>query len=178
MGTFVTGHETVTAFEPARLALGPDAELAGVSGETLSEHTARLDATDVFPDLKQDTPTQAASLAAALRLVADLMDDLVTVDPDIPVSVSVAHHSVERRPVAGFLTHGQDGQCLTSLDLCAWLFDVPLTVSDPHPVLDGGVWVGGTVVRAGVRLTVQTPLRDPGVIADARRWFPAGTGGW
>ncbi|WP_239376084.1 hypothetical protein [Frankia sp. Cj5] len=123
-------------------------------------------------------PAPAGPFAAALRLAADLIDQMRATDPDIRVSVSATDSIGPGLPEIRFLFHGSDRQSLASLSGATFSFDVPVTVSDPSPHLDGGVWVGGSVVRDGVTVLFRTGLHDPEVIAYARQVFPDGTGGW
>ncbi len=125
------------------------------------------------------TRTPGTSLVPALRLAADLADRLATAGMSLDVSVGVAYHHVERCPAADFLVHGEDARRLVVLAACSRLFDVPLTVTEDPPAPETGrVWVGGAVVRGGVRLVVHAFLTDPAAVADACQDFPAGTGGW
>ncbi len=124
------------------------------------------------------TLAPAGPFASALHLTADLVDQMRTTDPDIRMSVSASESHTADRPEVGFLFHGTDRQALTSLSGATFSFDVPVTVSDPSPHLNGGVWVGGFVVRDGVKISFQIILRDPEVITAARRTFSDGTGGW
>ncbi|CUU60451.1 hypothetical protein Ga0074812_14027 [Parafrankia irregularis] len=127
---------------------------------------------------EQTTPATAGPFASALRLAADLIDHMRRSDPDIRVSVSAMDGIGSELPEVRFLFHGTDRQALASLSGATFTLDVPVTVSDPSPALDDGVWVGGFVVRDGVTVTFRTGLHDPEVIAHARRMFPDGTGGW
>lgn len=124
------------------------------------------------------TLAPAGPFASALHLTADLVDQMHATDPDIRVSVSASENHAENRPEVGFLFHGDDRRSLASLSGATFSFDVPVTVSDPSPHLNCGVWVGGFVVRDGVKVSFQAILRDPEVIAHARQVFPDGTGGW
>ncbi len=127
---------------------------------------------------EQTTPTSAGPFAAALRLAADLIDRMRATDPEIRVSVSATDTIGTDLPEIRFLFHGTDRQALTSLSGATFSFDVPVTVSDPSPHIDGGVWVGGIVVRDGAKVSFRAGLNDPEVIAHARQVFPNGTGGW
>lgn len=119
------------------------------------------------------------SLGPALHLAAGLADRLAAAGLGLDVSISVAYHHVERCPAADFLVHGEDARRLVVLAACSRLFDVPLTVTEDPPAPETGrVWVGGAVVRGGVRLVVHAFLTDPAAVADACQDFPAGTGGW
>ncbi|MCK9894769.1 hypothetical protein [Frankia sp. AgB32] len=124
------------------------------------------------------TPAPAGPFAAALHLAADLVDQMRVSDPDIRVSVSATDTIGTDLPEIRFLFHGTDRQALASLSGATFSFDVPVTVSDPSPHINGGVWVGGFVVRDGVTVSFRAGLNDPEVIAHARQVFPDGTGGW
>ncbi|WP_018638630.1 hypothetical protein [Parafrankia elaeagni] len=127
---------------------------------------------------KLTTPAPAGPFPSALRLTADLVDQMCTTDPDVRVSVSASESHAADRPEVGFLFHGNDRQALASLSGATFSFDVPVTVSDPSPSLNGGVWVGGFVVRDGVKISFRIILHDPEVITAARQTFSDGTGGW
>jgi hypothetical protein len=120
-----------------------------------------------------------ASLGPALRLAADLTDRLGAADPGARITVSVGYRHTEDCAAAEFLAHGDDARRLASLAACSRLFDVALTVADPPPGPDEGrVWVGGSALRGGVRLSLHASFTDPAAVADIRRAYPAGTGGW
>ncbi|SQE00678.1 hypothetical protein FMEAI12_7010007 [Parafrankia sp. Ea1.12] len=123
-------------------------------------------------------PAPSGPFAFALRLAADLLDQMRAADPDIRVSVSAMDSIGPDLPEVRFLTHGTDQRSLASLSGATFSLDVPVTVSDPSPTLDGGAWVGGFMVRDGIKVTFRAGLHDPEVIAAARRMFPDGTGGW
>lgn len=124
------------------------------------------------------TPAPAGPFASALHLAADLVDQMRATDPDIRVSVTATDSVGPDLPEVRFLFHGTDRQALTSLSGATFSFDVPVTVSDPSPHIAGGVWVGGFVVRDGVKVSFRAGLNDPEVITCARRTFSDGTGGW
>jgi hypothetical protein len=168
------------ALNPCPPDLRPPAGDGPAGRDATPAPTAEAAAPDVQP---QAAPRGHAdgvgSLVPALRLAADLAGRLAAAAPDARVTVSVSFRHVEHCPGAEFLAHGDDSRRLAALTAGSRIFDIPLTVSDSPSDSDGTrVWLGGSALRDGVWLRLHSSFTDPAAVADVRRDFPTGTGGW